>query len=120
VASSDDFLSAGGVLAIVLGGIVYNHLAVARGARPRKSAARTPDTMMGRFVTHRGSVVGEVVGSTTDRLVLRQAGVHKAVPLSQAHWRDGELVLEGDVDWTVAEEDGRAWAGEGDSDGEAA
>jgi len=115
VASSDDYLAAGGVLAILLGGIVYNHLAVARAAKPRPKAAarRRPDSMMGRFVSHRGSVVGEVVGITNDRLVLRQAGMHRAVPLSQVHWRDGEPVLEGDVDWAAADEDGRAWAGEG-------
>jgi hypothetical protein len=59
--------------------------------------------------------VGEVVGLATDRLILRQGGVHKAVPLAQARLRDGDVALEGDIDWTAAEEQGRSWAGAAES-----
>lgn len=65
--------------------------------------------MLGRYATHRGSVVGEVVALTTDRVVLRQGGIHKAVPLSQARLREGDVLIEGDVDWTAAENAGKAW-----------
>lgn len=108
--ASDDLLSAAGVALILVGGIVYNHLQVARSPR-LVVHPETQGTMLGRYASHKGSVVGEVVAITTDRLVLRQAGAHKAVPLAQARLRDGEVVVEGDVDWASAEEAGKSWAG---------
>ena len=110
MATSSDLISAAGVIVILLAGIVYNHLQVARGAG-RTSPALASASMLGRYASHRGSVVGEVVAITTDRLVIRQAGTHKAVPLAQARLRDGEVTLEGDIDWDAAEDAGKAWSG---------
>lgn len=119
VASSSDLLTAVGVILILLAGIVYNHLQVAKGARgPSKVLASA--SMLGRYASHRGSVVGEVVAITTDRLVIRQSGLHKAVPLSQARLRDGEVILEGDIDWSAAEDAGKAWAGAAANEAETA
>ena len=111
MADTTELATAGGVLLILLAVVFYNHLQVSRGAR--RPAVRQPlasASMLGRYATHRGAVVGEVVGITVDRLVLRQAGTHKAVPLARARHEGDDVVLEGDIDWAQAEADGKAWA----------
>lgn len=104
-----DYLAAGGVLAILLAVIVYNHLQVARGLRAKTDKPRTPKDLVGRHASHRGDVVGEVVGATTDRLVLRRGAGYAAVPLAHVRMREGDVSLEGEIDWVEAEDAGRAW-----------
>lgn len=102
-----EMVAAGGVVAVFVAGFLLNRMLAARG--PRR-AALVPMSPLGRYASHRGHVVGEVVAETPEGLVLRQDGVHKLVPKARATVRDGEVVLEGDIDWPAAEEAGKAWA----------
>ena len=110
MAPQADLVNAFGVLVVIIIGMLVPRFMPSRAERPAKVTPLGNVGMLGRYATHRGHVAGEVVAITTDRIVLRQSGVHKAVPLSQARLRDGEVMLEGDVDWAAAEDAGKAWA----------
>lgn len=106
-----------GVALILVAVVVYNNL------RARQEAAEGPpalpgpssedgasgDALMLKFVRHRGSVVGETVAHDGGTLILKQAGVFKAVPIAQAEVRGDEVVLTGDIDWDEAVAQGTAW-----------
>lgn len=112
--SNQQLLTLGGVLVILFAVIVYNNVQAAR-ARSRSRAASSSGTgdvvhpLLVKFARHEGSVVGETVAIDGENLVLKQAGVFKAVPSRQAEVRDGEVVLTGAIDWPAAEQAGMAW-----------
>ena len=104
-----------GVLVILFAVIVFNNVMAARSrgkARAAVAGSGEGDVvhpLLVKFARHEGSVVGETVALDGDRLVLKQAGVFKSVPASQAEVRDGEVVLTGAIDWPAAEQAGMAW-----------
>ncbi len=67
------------------------------------------DAWLLKFVQHDGDIVGETVARDGDQLILKQAGVFKAVPVAQASVHGDEVVLKGDIDWDAAIEAGTAW-----------
>lgn len=67
------------------------------------------DPLLLKFVRHDGHVVGETFARDGDRLILKQAGVYKSVPLAMASVDGDEVELRGDIDWTHAIEEGSAW-----------
>jgi hypothetical protein len=104
MSSHSEWVAALGVLAVFVIGVALNWVL---SARPKQAQAVS---MVGMYASHEGNVVGEVVAVTSDRVILLQGGVHKAVPKSQSRVREGDVFLEGAVDWAKAEEEGRAWA----------
>jgi hypothetical protein len=106
-----------GVLAILFAVIVYNNVAAVR-ARVKARAAKQPGApahegpvhpLLVKFARHEGSIVGETVAIDGDRLILKQAGSFKAVPLSQAEVKGDDVVLTGAIDWGTAAQQGSAW-----------
>jgi len=99
-----------GVLVVILGVMLYNNAATAK-ARLRAAAESAPDDagLLCKFAHHRGEVVGETVAVDGGTLILKQAGVFKAVPLGQAVGSDGEVRITGEVDWDQAVREGTAW-----------
>ena len=106
------------VLTILFAVLVFNNVAAMRTrARARKggegasgsSGGDAVHPLLVKFARHDGSVVGETVALDGDRLVLKQAGVFKAVPAAQAKVEGGEVVLTGPIDWPAAEQAGLAW-----------
>jgi hypothetical protein len=107
--SQSDLLTIGGVLALLGAVIVYNNFRAARA-----KAAATPATvavaleapgthpLLGRFVQHEGGIVGEVVAVDGERTILRQSGVHYAVPVARLEPRGGDLALVGPFDREAA------------------
>jgi hypothetical protein len=113
-------LTLAGVLLILFAVIVGNNVSAARSRGRAKAAAGASGTagaggdtvvhpLLVKFARHEGSVVGETVAIDGDRLVLKQAGTFKSVPLAQAQEKDGEVVLSGGIDWAAAEQAGTAW-----------
>ncbi|MES2155914.1 MAG: DUF5749 family beta-barrel protein [bacterium] len=106
----EQIVAVAGVLAILLGVIVYNNL---RAMRP-KAKATAPDVkdpIIGRYVHHEGAVVGQAIAVHGDRVLLKQGNIHKAVPRAQLEPVGDELRLMGTVDWMDAEKEGAALAG---------
>lgn len=113
-----DYGALAGVLIILLAVMVYNQLK-ARDAKPAGAGTgpsnsgeddeHTVHPFLSRFVTHEGDVVGETVSVEGDTLILKQAGVFKAVPMAQAELRGDEVHLSGHIDWDHAQADGAAW-----------
>lgn len=105
-----------GVLAILFVVIVVNNVLAARArhgpARPKPASSDDGPAvhpMVAKFARHEGSVVGEGVAVADEHLILKQAGVFKAVPLEQAKVVGEEIVLSGSIDWTAAQGAGAAW-----------
>jgi hypothetical protein len=107
-----------GVLAVLFVVIVLNNVAAMRArSKARSAAAAGPGgegagavhPLLVKFARHEGSVVGETVAIDGDRLVLKQAGVFKAVPMRQAEVKGDDVVLTGAIDWPAAEAAGREW-----------
>jgi hypothetical protein len=104
-----------GVLAVLFGVLAFNNLAAMRA----RSQARRGGAMAGggdavhpllvKFARHEGAIVGETVALDGDRLILKQAGLFKAVPAAQAKVDGEEVVLTGPIDWPAAEQAGMAW-----------
>ena len=65
--------------------------------------------MLCKFVSHEGSIVGEVVAVEEDQLVLKQSGQFKAVPAALAELHGDDVVLTGEVDWDAAHAAGAEW-----------
>lgn len=113
-----DYGALAGVLIILLAVMVYNQLK-ARGEggaddpRPPSNGGdddeHTVHPYLSRFVTHEGDVVGETVSVEADTLILKQAGVFKAVAMAQAELHGDEVRLTGHIDWDHAKRDGAAW-----------
>jgi hypothetical protein len=105
-----------GVLAILFAVIVYNNVAAMRArVQARSAKAGGPGhegpvhPLLVKFARHEGSIVGETVAIDGDRLILKQAGSFKAVPLSQAEVQGDDVVISGVVDWGTAAQQGTAW-----------
>jgi hypothetical protein len=105
-----------GVLAILFAVIVYNNVAAARArikaksAKPAGAGHEGPvHPLLVKFARHEGSIVGETVAIDGDRLILKQAGAFKAVPLAQAAVEGDDVVITGVVDWGTAAQQGTAW-----------
>ncbi len=114
-------LTLAGVLVILFAVILYNNVVAVRarkaegGAGPGStSSANSPsaepvDPLLVKFALHEGNVVGETVALDGDQLIVKQAGVFKAVPRAQAVVKGDEVQLSGTIDWAQAERDGAAW-----------
>jgi hypothetical protein len=104
-----------GVLAILFAVILYNNLAAMRAhskARQAKASGGHDGPvhpLLVKFARHEGSIVGETVAIDGDRLILKQAGSFKAVPISQAAVVGDDVVITGLVDWAAAAQAGTAW-----------
>jgi hypothetical protein len=116
--STSDYAALAGVLVVLLAVMVYNQLQARRAADA--GGARSPrrgeddeehavHPFLSRFAVHDGDVVGETVSVDGDRLVMKQAGVFKVVPLAQAELQGDEVHLSGFIDWDHAVEEGRSW-----------
>lgn len=102
-----------GVAVIILLVITYNNMR-AREEREKPKGQEDEDEgsvspLLSRFVRHDGNVVGETVAVDDGDLILKQAGVFKAVPRSMATLVDDEVVLMGHIDWDQAVARGTAW-----------
>lgn len=106
-------LTLAGVLAVLFGVIVFNNVAAARArSKARSDPAASGDVvhpLLVKFARHDGSVVGETVAIDGPNVILKQVGLFKAVPMAQAQVKDGEVVLDGPIDWAAAEQAGMAW-----------
>lgn len=111
-------LTLGGVLVLLFLVIVFNNVSAARaraaatGGKPGAAGSTSSapvDPLLVKFARHEGSVVGETVAIQGDQLILKQAGMFKAVPKAQAEVRGDEVVLSGHIDWVKAATDGAAW-----------
>lgn len=109
-------LTLGGVLVILFLVIVFNNVSAAKarsraqgGASATSSSGAPVDPLLVKFARHEGSVVGETVALHGDQLILKQAGMFKAVPKAQAEVRGEEVVLSGHIDWVKAATDGAEW-----------
>ena len=104
-----------GVLAILFAVILYNNLAAIRARSKAKQAAKASGhegpvhPLLVKFARHEGSIVGETVAIDGDRLIVKQAGSFKAVPVAQAKVEGDDVVLTGAIDWPAAEQAGAAW-----------
>lgn len=120
--SQSQLLTLVGVLVILFAVIVFNNVMAAKariqasgskssGSKARQSSLDGPAVhpMIAKFARHEGSIVGEGIAIADDRLILKQAGVFKAVPLAQADVINDDIVLTGPIDWTAAEAAGAIW-----------
>ena len=103
-----------GVLVILFAVILYNNIAAMR-ARLQARQAQAPGhegpvhPLLVKFARHEGSIVGETVAIDGDRLIVKQAGTFKAVPVAQAKVEGDDVVLSGAIDWPAAEKAGAEW-----------
>ncbi|MFA5943006.1 MAG: DUF5749 family beta-barrel protein [Candidatus Thermoplasmatota archaeon] len=110
-------LTVAGVLAILFAVIVYNNVAAMRSRIKARQATKGSASshegpvhpLLVKFARHEGSVVGETVAIDGERLILKQAGSFKAVPISQAEVKGDDVVLTGLIDWAIAAQAGTAW-----------
>lgn len=115
--SQSQLLTLVGVLALLFVVIVYNNVVAARarraglGSAPKGRSGEGPAVhpMVAKFARHEGSIVGEGVAVDGDRLILKQGGTFKAVPLAQAEVKGDDVVLTGAIDWDAAMAAGAAW-----------
>lgn len=119
MATQEQLLTVAGVLAVLFAVILYNNVMAMRARRQARSAASTGGGAMGgngpvhpllvKFARHEGSIVGETVAIDGDDLIVKQAGVFKAVPVAQARVEGDDVLLSGDIDWAKAQVAGQAW-----------
>lgn len=114
-------LTLAGVLVILFAVVVLNNVQAARlrkagrvgagagGGKAGTSSSEPVDPLLVKFARHEGTVVGETVALDGDRLILKQAGMFKSVPRSQAEVRGDEVVITGHVDWPQAATEGAEW-----------
>lgn len=104
-----------GVLAILFLVILYNNVAAMRARSKARQANQPPGhegpvhPLLVKFARHEGSIVGETVAIDGDRLIVKQAGSFKAVPVTQAKVEGDDVVISGSVDWAAAEKAGAEW-----------
>jgi hypothetical protein len=110
----NEWAAVAGVFVVILAVFAYNQ--VKARTRPIRAASEADGNedhsvspLLSRFAVHHGDVVGETVAVHKDRLILKQAGVFKAVPLAAATLDGEEVRIGGDVDWKAAEKEGAAW-----------
>lgn len=99
-------------MAIILFGLWLNQRGEPLAAkRPGGDDGEAEDTgsLLCQFVHHDGAIVGETVAVDGDQLILKQAGVFKAVPRAQVAPEGDDLRLAGTIDWAAAEAAGAAW-----------
>ena len=98
-----------GVAAVVIAMMFLNQ-SLTRRAREHAPMSEAPaQGLLLKFAQHEGSIVGETVALDGEHLILKQAGVYKAVPVAQAKEHDGEVRIDGTVDWNEAIQLGAAW-----------
>lgn len=115
--SQTQLLTVLGVLVVLFAVIVYNNVAAMRARIQAREATKAAGSshegpvhpLLVKFVRHDGSIVGETVAMDGDRLILKQAGRFKAVPVSQAKVEGDDVLLSGPIDWVAAEQAGSAW-----------
>lgn len=106
-----------GVLVILFAVIVYNNVAAMRARIQSRQATQAAGTshdgpvhpLLVKFARHDGSIVGETVAIDGERLILKQAGSFKAVPIAQAEVKGDDVILTGMIDWAAAAQAGTAW-----------
>ncbi|HJQ93884.1 MAG TPA: DUF5749 family beta-barrel protein [Candidatus Thermoplasmatota archaeon] len=116
MATSDTQLyTVAGVLVILFAVILYNNVAAMRARSKARQASQGPGhegpvhPLLVKFARHEGSIVGETVAIDGDRLIVKQAGSFKAVPVAQAAVEGDDVVLTGAIDWAAAEMAGAEW-----------
>lgn len=110
---SGEWAALAGVFVVILAVLLYNQVRARVSPLEPKSAdaeeGATVDSRLSRFAVHDGEVVGETVAIANGQLILKQAGVFKSVPESQAKLAGDEVLIEGDVDWDAARAAGATW-----------
>lgn len=107
----DTLYSLGLVAILLLAVISYNNMKAKEEAQrsPARDEEEDAAGWLSKFAVQGGNVVGETVGMDGDRLVLKQAGTYKVIPLAAAKLHGDEVHVVDDVDWTQALADGAAW-----------
>lgn len=109
---ANEWAAVAGVFVVLLAVFAFN-LMKARNqpikAQEGEEEEHSVSPLLSRFAVHRGDVVGETVAVQGDRLILKQAGVFKSVPVAAASLDGEEVRIQGDIDWKAAEKDGTAW-----------
>jgi hypothetical protein len=99
----------GGVLLILLAVILYNNQRAAKarteGAGPAGPAG-APDTWVGRYVHHAGSVVGRVAAVEENRIIIERAGERRAFALLGARPMGNDIEYTGAFEWDAAKTTG--------------
>src|SRR5688500_12396608 len=101
-----------GVLVVLFAVILYNNVMALRARSKARQASKAAGhegpvhPLLVKFARHEGSVVGETVAIDGDRLIVKQAGSFKAVPVAQAAVQGDDVVITGPVDWAAAEKAG--------------
>lgn len=101
------------LLVLLLAVVSYNNMK-AKEERQRRETEGPGESdedaagWLSKFAVQGGSVVGETVSLDGEQLILKQAGIYKAVPLSAAKLHGDEVVI-GDVDWDAALAAGATW-----------
>jgi hypothetical protein len=97
-----------GVLAVLLGVILYNSMSALR-TRARAASALPSSTWLGKHVQHHGDILGEVVAEEGDKVVLRKGPATMCVPRSLVRPQGLDLGVKGDLDLATALAEGQAW-----------
>jgi hypothetical protein len=98
-----------GVLAVLLGVIVYNNVAAAMATRRKGKAQPAQHPVLGKHVHFEGDVLGLAVAEAGDRLILRKGEQVLAVPRGQVRPQGLDLGLKPPFDRAAAEAEGAAW-----------
>lgn len=102
------------LLVLLLAVVSYNNMKAKEERQRRDSEGPSHDSdedaagWLSKFAVQGGSVVGETVSIDGEQLILKQAGIYKAVPLSAAKLHGDEVVIA-DVDWEAALAAGSEW-----------
>ncbi|HUR61502.1 MAG TPA: hypothetical protein VM286_03965 [Candidatus Thermoplasmatota archaeon] len=98
-----------GVLAVLLGVILYNAMSALR-VRAKASAATGPAaSWVGRHVQHHGDILGEVIAEEGDKVVVRKGTATLCLPRSFVRPQGLDLGVKGDLDMATALAEGQAW-----------
>lgn len=95
------------VLAVLIVVYVVFKRAAANASPAKDEESVSP--LLCKFVSHEGSIVGEVVAIEDETLILKQSGTFKSVPASSAHLHGDEVHLTGEIDWESALAAGAIW-----------
>jgi hypothetical protein len=95
------------VLAVLIVVYVVFKRAAANASPGKNEESVSP--LLCKFVSHEGSIVGEVVAIEDETLILKQSGTFKSIPRASAHLHGDEVHLTGEIDWATALTAGAVW-----------